>query len=474
MIRILRKTLWGLAIVVVSIVVLRAFDSRRLPDLSPWHELRMTGEFAAHADSGSFDDYLEAERAVFGRVDTMLEANAETATLRFDPASIFNSQNHERDWNRTTELAPPNRRGVALLLHGASDSPYSMRSTAESLHEHGYHVLVLRLPGHGTTPGGLGQVRWEDWVAAVRASAVHLGSVVEAGEAFIIAGYSTGGALAVDYALDALDDHSLPEPDRLILLSPAIGITPFAFFASWNRSLSWLPYFKKFSWESVLPEYDPYKFNSFPKAAGNETHELTRRVQRRLARAGSSGTAELLPPIAAFVPLVDATVRTQDTVSRLFDVLNRPDDELIIYDVNRFRGMRQFLRSDHRGLIDQLASDDARLYRLTIVTNRSEETREIVARTSGPQRQGNAEVGAEWPRGVHSMSHVAVPFPADDPWYGDGSSEADHPTLGRLNAFGERNMLIVSPAQVLRLRYNPFHQYQVDRILGLVDDTAPQ
>ena len=39
---------------------------------------------------------------------------------------------------------------------------------------------------------------------------------------------ANGGALAVKYALDALENPQLARPDRLILLSPMIGITRFA------------------------------------------------------------------------------------------------------------------------------------------------------------------------------------------------------------------------------------------------------
>ena len=39
--------------------------------------------------------------------------------------------------------------------------------------------------------------------------------------------FVAGGALAVDYAVDAVLEETGPIPDRLILLSPAIGITAF-------------------------------------------------------------------------------------------------------------------------------------------------------------------------------------------------------------------------------------------------------
>ncbi len=44
-------------------------------------------------------------------------------------------------------------------------------------------------------------------------------------------GFSNGGALALMYALDALDDFSLAKPERIVLISPMVGITRFARFA---------------------------------------------------------------------------------------------------------------------------------------------------------------------------------------------------------------------------------------------------
>ena len=57
----------------------------------------------------------------------------------------------------------------------------------------------------------------------------------------------------------------------------------------------------------------------------------------------------------------------------------------------------------------------------------------------------------------------------DDPWYGNGSSQPSGQfSLGNLSARSERNLLIVSPAQILRLRYNPFYDYQQRRIAELL------
>ena len=79
-----------------------------------------------------------------------------------------------------------------------------------------------------------------------------------------IVGYSNGGALAVKYALDALGDARLAKPDRLVLLSPMIGVTRFARFSGLAAWPAVFPPFIKAAWLSILPEYNPFKYNSFP------------------------------------------------------------------------------------------------------------------------------------------------------------------------------------------------------------------
>lgn len=471
------KVIRVIAVITATIIVIRAFDARSLPDLHVWHEVRFENEFDADRDGnvGTLSAYLDLEKAVFDELNEKvfgsLASDSVIGANRFNANSVFSSQNHENDWNRTTELRPAQPRGVALMLHGLTDSPYSMRNTAELFYGQGYHVLVPRLPGHGTAPAGIMQARWEDWQAVAKIGANHLRASVDEDLPFIIVGYSNGGALAVDYVFDTLDDDDLPMPDKLILLSPAIGVTPYAFFASWNRTLSWIPYFQKFAWESILPEYDPYKYNSFPKAAGNETYELTQRVQERLKRLQAREDLVRVPPILTFAPLVDSTVRAEATADRLFAGLNRPQDELVLYDINRLGEMAQFFRSEHKELLRRLENDANRKYRLTVLTNHSPDTRQVIASSSQGSRATRELIDIEWPPGIYSLSHVSVPFPADDEWYGEAESlSIDRMSLGKLNPYGEKNLLVVPPAQIMRLRYNPFYDYQARRITALLKD----
>ena len=46
-----------------------------------------------------------------------------------------------------------------------------------------------------------------------------------------LVGFSNGGALAMKYALDSLEDPRLERPARIILISPMIGVTRYARFA---------------------------------------------------------------------------------------------------------------------------------------------------------------------------------------------------------------------------------------------------
>lgn len=70
-----------------------------------------------------------------------------------------------------------------------------------------------------------------------------------------------------------------------------------------------------------------------------------------------------------------------------------------------------------------------------------------------------------WPRATFSLSHVALPFPPDDPLYGaQPPSEKGRPYLGRLAAQGERGVTAVPATVLLRIRHNPLFGYLADRV----------
>ena len=174
-----------------------------------------------------------------------------------------------------------------MLLHGLSDSPYSLHSIAGLLSRQGLNVLTIRLPGHGTAPSGLLRSDHLDWMAAVRLGMRHLAENLDEGQPLFIVGYSTGASLALEYAAARLLGEDLPPASGLILLSPAIGVSPLAAFAVWQSRLAALPGLHKLAWTDILPEYDPYKYNSFTANAGDQVYRLTRRVAAQMDALGT-------------------------------------------------------------------------------------------------------------------------------------------------------------------------------------------
>jgi alpha-beta hydrolase superfamily lysophospholipase len=478
----IRGVLFLLSIPVI-ILVAAAFDARGKPDLQAWHTYEFEHQFRAE-DGGpevTLADYLEREDRIFEELETNVFSpkTSETTRLnRYTTDSLSDPRRFERNWNRTYELVPDEIRGGALLLHGLTDSPYSFRSVAEALHGEGFYVLCLRMPGHGTTPGSLASAVWPDWMAAVHIGARHVRQRIGGDRPFYIGGYSNGGALATRYAIDTLADADLPRPDRVILFSPAIGVTAFARFAAWHRALSWMSYFEKFQWQGIEPECDPFKYNSFPMNAGRQSWVLGRHVQSGLAAARADGTIGDLPPILTFQSLVDTTVLVTAVVNTLYGSLEADGSELIMVDVNRRSYLEQFMTADHRSPFAHLRNG-ALPYRLTFLTNRSDTSRDIMARTRMPGPPGEVEdenLDLAWPRDVSSLSHVAIPFPEDDPVYGLAvrGETPEHFRAHYLQFFGERGLLSISAANRMRIRHNPFFPYVRDRIVELARRDAAE
>ena len=465
-----------------TVLLVWAFDSRRMPSLRIWHTASLSGEFRARDATlrSTLKDYMDREEQLFREIHEKIydrvEALDDLSLSRYRTGGPQDPATWERNWNRTFELVPENIQGGALLLHGLTDSPYSLRRIGEILYARGFYVLGLRLPGHGTVPGALTQVRWEDWVAASRIGARHVRDRIGIGPGrpFVIAGYSNGGGLAVKYALDVLSDPSLPRPDRLLLFSPEIGIAPLAFIANSHKLLSFLPYFAKFKWLSIEPEYDPFKYNSFPKNAEKEAYEITTMLQRQVKDAQATGDFADFPPVLTFLSWIDATVQTSATIHRLYEQIENEGSELVVFDVNRFNQLASFLPAADRAPLEQLEARSDLPYRLTVISNAARKSRRVTQRTKAPRSRAmdSTDLLLSWPPGVYSLTHVAIPFAPDDPVYGIGDARqgAYHGLpLGALQPRGETHLLTAPLSQLMRLRHNPFFAYVEHRIVGEIN-----
>ena len=253
----------------------------------------------------TFADYVARNRSMLGR------AHAGAADLE----KIV-------DGNAPFELKPhpgfpagqqkPYRRGV-LLTHGLSDSPYSMRHLAAFFQQNGFRVIAVLLPGHGTQPGDLLEVTWQEWAKTVAYGAYKLAEEVD--EVYL-AGYSTGATLSVYQSLR--DDRVR----GLFLFSPALRITRRAALANLHKLYSWL--IPSAKWVDIKPDLDIYKYESFTKNAAAQTYALTKALDVQLHQH------ELDIPVFIAASADDMTVKTPvilDFISRA----RHPSSKLVLY-----------------------------------------------------------------------------------------------------------------------------------------------
>ncbi len=478
--RVLRAITWAATLVlavVATILGVRAYDAFRGPPLDPWHVV-VPDDLDAEAIAGlDWAGWLAAEDRVFDAVrrtvTLTLAPEYRSQVNRYFADSPIYPGKFAQDWNRSYVMAPEGPpKGAVVLLHGLTDAPYSMRHIARRYSEIGFVAVVPRMPGHGTVPAGLTAVEWEDWLAATHLAVREAMRLAGPGAPLHLVGFSNGGALALKYAFDALDNPALPRPERLVLLSPMIGITRFARFAGLAGWPAVIPAFARAAWLEILPEFNPFKYNSFPVNGGRQAHLLTRAVQDQLsARSRRGGLAEM-PPVIAFQSVVDSTVSTRAVISALFAHLPANGGELVLFDVNRTNTFKPLLGAAAAAAVERLVPPAPRAWRLTVIANADPVTSEVVERVTdaGSSETRVRPLGVRYPDDIYSLSHVALPFPPWDGLYGLLPDPKDDfgIRLGTAPTRGEIGALDISLESFLRIASNPFYVYMDERLFGFV------
>lgn len=180
-----------------------------------------------------------------------------------------------------------------LLLHGLSDSPYSLRSMGEALAKQCLWVRAVLLPGHGTKAEDLIEVERGSWRQVTQVAIENFAAQTSR---LYVAGFSTGGALALDYVKD-----NKAEVAGLILFSPLLKI---------NSSIDWLsPYLAPvLTWLDHKESDDYAKYASIPVPAIAQAYELAAEV-----RLGLDDKALSLPIFIA-ISAEDSTVDSAVTL----------------------------------------------------------------------------------------------------------------------------------------------------------------
>jgi alpha-beta hydrolase superfamily lysophospholipase len=280
----------------------------------------------------------------------------------------------------------------------------------------------------------------------------------------------------VEYSLARLEGEQVPGADALVLLSPAIGVDPLAWLAVWQERASMLPGLGKLAWLDLIPEYDPYKYNSFPVRAGREIYTLTRAIDERLTRLAADGPVRGFPRTLVFQSLVDATVSPRAVAQIFLRRLAGEGHELVIFDVNRRADAEAFLRAGVGSAAEQLLAAGDLPFGVTLITNENATSSNLVAlhRPSHGATEPATPIGLSWPPGMFSLSHTALPIAPDDPIYGSERPDTVSTVyLGKLELLGEQGLLTVPTNALVRLRFNPFfadQERRIEQFLGMSDD----
>ena len=292
-------------LLVLSIAALLTGACLAQGEQKPWHE--PTGVSTMPSPDLPFDEYVrwatgQLREALRKRRPDLSPAEQERLVAMRAP---FEWPPDPPAWgpNPTPCPAPP-RDGI-LLSHGLTDSPFLMRDVGRHFREKKcFLVRAILLPGHGTVPGDLLGVSHEDWIKAARYG---IDSFPRGIANLYVAGFSTGGTLAVYHALDE-SKEARERITGLILLSPAIAVADAkAPLANWHKIYSWaLP---RGEWvDRLFDERDAVKYESFPKNAGDQIHLLTRAVaDRRKSRP-------LETPVFVALSRDDSTVSSPATI----------------------------------------------------------------------------------------------------------------------------------------------------------------
>jgi esterase/lipase len=191
----------------------------------------------------TFADYILKTRQMLRSARADLSPQTEDAII--DANSPF-------EWYPTPKPAGKIQRGV-LLVHGLFDCPFMVQDIGRFYQAQGFLVRAILLPGHGTVPADLLHIGHQEWSKAVDYGVDSLAQEVEE---VSIAGFSLGGVLAVQKALQ--DDRI----KNLLLIAPALklrAITVVRLMAFWRNYFNWLVHAP--DWYLKRPEGNFCKYN---------------------------------------------------------------------------------------------------------------------------------------------------------------------------------------------------------------------
>lgn len=200
--------------------------------------------------------------------------------------------------------------GIAILVHGLSDTAFAMKDIANVMAEACYKARTILLPGHGTRPGDLLTTRRADWSDTVnyaleQAAAEH--------DHVVAAGFSLGAVLTLDAAMQS--DSPI---DALMAFSPA-------YYLSTYNLAKWTPWVHRLKpWIDRGIADDAMRYEAMPTRGVVETVRAMQAMHRTVAREG-----EVNLPWLVVQSWDDAVILPADNLSFLNRHAGHPTSRVI-------------------------------------------------------------------------------------------------------------------------------------------------
>lgn len=203
-----------------------------------------------------------------------------------------------------------------LLIHGLYDSPYIMHDLEAYFRKKCFHSRTILLPGHGTRPASLLEIDFESWIETVNFAIRELAAEVD--DNVYIAGYSTGGALALNSAFEN------PLVKGLLLFAPALKVE--AGMAHWLKNLGfeWVPFHR-------LADEDLMRYESLTLDSVVAVDSLANRLRTKL----EDNKSTLAIPVFLLVAENDFTIKSDTAIEYFQQGLFGDDAEMFIYSPDR-------------------------------------------------------------------------------------------------------------------------------------------
>ncbi|TLX48066.1 lysophospholipase [Pseudoalteromonas phenolica] len=388
------------------------------------------------ASNKPFQDYLAAARAHINAQNP--KANMPCPIRTETSKRLYaNKPLQVVDLITPFELKADNEKAAVLLIHGLTDSPYLFHDLANSFVEQGISVRTLLLPGHGTAAEALVDIEQADWR---QAASYAIKSMLNDFDNVYLGGFSTGGALVVDYLnRNNLNESELQKLKGVMLWSPAseakAGMAWAAKYVSW---------FTDYLDEAA--DIDFAKYESFPANAGAQVHALMKRIEPQKLK-GLRNT-----PFFVVASEVDQTIETDATVNILarWHAQNgaaQAQDKLVYYYANNVEDQLNELPNSLKTITT--FSCEGQVYCESVLD---------IAHTSPTNAPSNPHYG--WQGSYRNCEHLT-----GTDLFGSCKT-ANAVTLGELT---EANLETTLNLQ--RLTFNPYYEQMLEQMQLFVEST---